>query len=536
MCPVAVQPEPGLRPEELLASVDDCMASRLLLPGAYRLMSTLQPGQLAGPDRSRTLARLFSVESAIDDPRSRSDVLGLLPESKEAELAERLGCAVDELRDPLSAAQRRAILGFFGVATAPEAAAVGASPPEVVETRRSLFPHQKRVASQVEHFLYRESGRVMLHLPTGVGKTRTAMSIVATHLRQRPHGLVIWLAAGRELLEQAAEEFQETWMAVGDRPVPCLRFWADHNPDINRITDGIVIAGLAKLHLYSRERERIWSLGDRTSLVVFDEAHQAVATTYNDLVGTLVTRNPGTGLLGLSATPGRTWADLDADFAVAELFHRHKVTLDFDGENPIEKLTADGYLARVSFDLLNVEPGLALAAEDLRILQATLDISDDVRESLGDDEQRNLRIIQRLLEMVKQHDRVLVFAASVRNALLLASVLRALGIDADAITGMTDTGQRTRAIGKFRRTGGKRILVNYGVLTTGFDAPSASATLIARPTKSLVLYSQMVGRVIRGPKAGGTETCEVVTVVDTTLPGFGDVAQAFTNWEDIWTV
>ena len=76
--------------------------------------------------------------------------------------------------------------------------------------------------------------------------------------------------------------------------------------------------------------------------------------------------------------------------------------------------------------------------------------------------------------------------------------------------------------------------MNFGVLTTGFDAPAASAALIARPTKSLVLYSQMVGRVIRGPKAGGTDRCEVVTVVDTTLPGFGDVAEAFTNWEDVW--
>ena len=79
-----------------------------------------------------------------------------------------------------------------------------------------------------------------------------------------------------------------------------------------------------------------------------------------------------------------------------------------------------------------------------------------------------------------------------------------------------------------------RILINFGVLTTGFDAPAASAALIARPTKSLVLYSQMVGRVIRGPLAGGTERCEVVTVVDTTLPGFGDIAEAFTNWEDVW--
>ena len=44
----------------------------------------------------------------------------------------------------------------------------------------------------------------------------------------------------------------------------------------------------------------------------------------------------------------------------------------------------------------------------------------------------------------------------------------------------------------------------------------------------------MVGRAIRGPKAGGTETCVIVTVVDPSLPGFGDVVSAFLNWEDVW--
>ena len=72
---------------------------------------------------------------------------------------------------------------------------------------------------------------------------------------------------------------------------------------------------------------------------------------------------------------------------------------------------------------------------------------------------------------------------------------------------MTDGTEREHIIKRFKRPGGPhRILANFGVLTTGFDAPAASAALIARPTKSLVLYSQMVGRVIRGPRAGRHRT------------------------------
>jgi len=65
-------------------------------------------------------------------------------------------------------------------------------------------------------------------------------------------------------------------------------------------------------------------------------------------------------------------------------------------------------------------------------------------------------------------------------------------------------------------------------------APHTSAAVIAGPTKSLVRYSQMIGRAIRGKKASGNETAEIVTVVDYNLPGFSSVADAFNNWEDIW--
>ena len=430
---------------------------------------------------------------------------------------------------------KRTLLGFFGCTTRvePEDAAGVLSRP--VNPVRGLFPHQKRAASEVERHLFYEDGRVMLHLPTGVGKTRTAMSIVASHLRTRSEGLIVWLAATRELLEQAAEEFEATWNAVGDRQVDCLRYWSHHNPPVDKVTDGIVIAGLAKLHSYGKERERLWNLGDRTTMVVFDEAHQAVAKTYQDIIETIVTRNPRTPLLGLSATPGRTWGNPEVDADVAKLFHENKVMLKFGDVNPVRRLTDDGYLAAVDFSTLNVEPGVRLSAADIGEIADALEIPDSLAARFGEDEQRNLRIMQRVLELTDCHSRVLVFAASVENAVLLASVCRGIGIAADVVTGKTEANERERIIRRFRRQGGpNRVLINFGVLTTGFDAPAASAVLIARPTKSLVLYSQMVGRVIRGPKAGGTNQCKVVTVIDTTIPGFGDVAEAFTNWEDVW--
>ena len=77
-------------------------------------------------------------------------------------------------------------------------------------------------------------------------------------------------------------------------------------------------------------------------------------------------------------------------------------------------------------------------------------------------------------------------------------------------------------------------LLNFGVLTAGFDAPATSCVIIARPTRSLVLYSQMVGRAMRGIRSGGNRRCTIYTVVDEQHRGFTSVIDAFSHWEEIW--
>lgn len=527
---------PGVRPSEICEGLTDLEAARLVPGAALRLVRALDPGCLSGDRRTRTLGEVLSLEHAVDEPQRRAFLFNRLSVAKGKELERRTGTSLESLlqQGKLEPAVRRQVLGFFGAPMSASRPSATADSVQQVVPHRGLFPHQKRAATEVERYLYFDEGRVMLHLPTGVGKTRTAMSIVASHLRMHSPGLVVWLAATRELLEQAALEFEATWNAVGDREIPCLRFWSKHEPLLRDAGEGFVVAGLAKLHSYGRNREALWDLGDRTTMVVFDEAHQAVAATYEDLIETIVSRRPRTPLLGLSATPGRTWDEPEVDRALAELFRGAKVMIG--GDNPIKRLTAGGYLAEVDFQRLEVEPGVRLSPAELEELASAREIPDSLAARLGSDEERNQQILRRLLGLARKHSRILVFTASVESAVLLAAVCRGLGLKADAVTASTEAAERSRVIRRFRSPGSDtRVLLNYGVLTAGFDAPAASCAVIARPTKSLVLYSQMVGRVTRGPCAGGNRRCEVVTVVDTTLPGFGSLAEAFTNWEDVWS-
>ena len=363
------------------------------------------------------------------------------------------------------------------------------------------------------------------------------MHVVADSLRAHEPSVVVWLASGRELLEQAVVAFEEAWTRLGTRPVDIGAMWGDRMPDLETFSDGFLAVGLAKGWATISRTDPDWAarMSKRTRLVVFDEAHQSIARTYRRITEDL-TLDYRCALLGLTATPGRTWADIDKDGELADFFSGNKVTLEVPGENPIEYLIDHGYLARPNFRTLLSRPGLDITGNERARIARALEIPHEIVTTLSMSEQYVSAVLGAIEELLQaDHRRVLVFAASVQHARMLSAILIARDVRTHVVTGQTPVRVREHAIRTFKSDDETpMVLVNFGVLTTGFDAPRASAVVIARPTQSLVLFSQMVGRAIRGPKAGGTETCEIVTVVDPSLPGFGDVAAAFMNWEDVW--
>ena len=363
------------------------------------------------------------------------------------------------------------------------------------------------------------------------------MHIVANHLRVREPTLVCWLAQNAELLEQAASEFENAWHHLGSRKLSLLRFWGSRRTDPLSVTDGLIVAGLGKMAAFEKHNPAaIRQLADRTTLVVMDEAHQAIAPTYFDILSALYTKRPHNALLGLTATPGRTWSDISEDQRLSDFFDGHKVVIEMDGyDDPVAFLIDHGYLARPNFRTLNSQAGLELSGDDIDKLSKSIDVPGRLLERLGADVQRNLNIVACVEDLASRHSRIIVFAPSVSNAKLLTVLLTARGHKADVVTNETDLFNRDQVVRRFRSDSPQTmILCNFGVFTVGFDSPNTSAALIARPTRSLVLYSQMVGRATRGPNAGGNEEAEVVTVIDPHLPGFGNIAEAFRNWEDVW--
>jgi superfamily II DNA or RNA helicase len=528
--------------DKFLTRADDEVLQELLTTRVVRLLRALD-SQSFNLNRQRLLLlEQTRPQTLLGTTAARRSLLELLSRAEAEQLCRVLGLQVTDPFEALKSARWpadrvAALLEFFELS--PLQVEKKEDTPEVRECAPaySLFSHQERAARRVIDTLLSAKKRVLLHMPTGAGKTRTAMHIIAEWLRRSPEKSVVWLAHSEELCEQAATEFEKAWSSLGTRSVSVRRYWGARSLDVDSIQSDFVVAGLPKMNaMVKRSLALLGKLGAKTSLVVIDEAHQAIAPTYQLILDALVLPFSSSALLGLSATPGRTWNSLDADEELAAFFNRQKVPLEIEGySNPVSYLVDEGYLARTTFRPLSYQSGVSMSETEKATLRSDLEIPPDVLQRLAEDEIRNLVILSEVEQLSKRHRRIIVFATTVEHSDLLAYTLRARGLWARSVTGSTPKAERQAALESYKASDGEaKIICNFGVLTTGFDAPETSAAVIARPTISLVLYSQMVGRAIRGKKAGGNLEAEIATVVDSGLPGFGDVGDAFLNWEDVW--
>lgn len=528
--------------ESFLTRADDEVLQGLLGAKALRLFRALDPDGFSQVKQRELLLSQTTAQELLADPVSRKVLLDLLKREEAKLLCQILGLGdIDVYRElrvaPFNADHISALLDFFELPVLSVEEVVSVEATRTTTPTYPLFVHQARAARRVIQKLRTGDRRVLLHMPTGAGKTRTAMNVIAEQLREFPDESIIWLAHNEELCEQAANEFEKAWSSLGSHSVEVRRFWGNRAIDTDQIAGDFVVAGLPKVNALVRSNlAAIGKIGKQTGLVIMDEAHQAIAPTYQLILDALVEPFPRTSLLGLTATPGRSWNDVDRDEQLARFFSRQKVVLEVDGyDNPVEYLVNEGYLAKATFRPILHETGFALSESDKEKIKENLEVPTHILERLAEDEVRNLVILSEIEQLIKRHRRIIVFGTTVEHANLMAYVLRARGMWAKSVTGATPKSERLSTLNEFKDESPEpRVVCNFGVLTTGFDAPQTSAAVIARPTASLVLYSQMVGRAIRGPKAGGNITAEIVTVADSALPGFGNVGEAFFNWEDVW--
>jgi len=411
---------------------------------------------------------------------------------------------------------------------------------------KPLFDYQNSIRKQLIAFLQgRDNKRIIAHMPTGSGKTRTTMELVSDFIRNQNDDnptLVVWMAHSDELCEQAAQTFQATWDKLGSENAGIYRLWGGRQTqEIDFTKPAFLITSFQTCYaaMMSRNDTKFHTMSklrNECDLLIVDEAHMSTAPTYRAAIEFLC--NEGTQLIGLTATPGRhhIGGESDQTEELANFYENNKITLGDEitaGVSPIEFLQGRGILSTVERYPLPSGVDIKLSPKQIRAVSELLELPADVLRKLGDNATRTSLIASHALMLaIEQKKQTIIFCPTKENASNLATLLRTKGCSARAITGETPMSNRRQWIEDFK-SGDVKVLTNFGVLTTGFDAPNIEAVIIARPTTSVVLYSQMVGRGLRGNAVGGSAACTLVDVVDN-IENLPDIPQAFTYFDDFF--
>lgn len=420
------------------------------------------------------------------------------------------------------------------------------APTLISKHEQPLMSYQNWMRKRVkDKFAKPTTQRLLVHMPTGAGKTSTAMQIIFDQLRELlpSDATVIWMAHSDELCEQAVQSFLKAWPNQQLGKSTIWRAWGGQS-DLSEFTGNgcnFVVTSFQTLFSWQKSSKNsvfknINFLKRKCDFLIVDEAHLSTAPTYASAIEYIT--GVQSRIMGLTATPGRHGVDGEAEQTaeLVDFFENNLLRMTNDNgeevDDPIRFLQSKRVLSDI--ELVPMQGSkVQLSKAQLKSCVDLFDLPESVLTMIGDDHVRTLNVAKEVLEQARQKKlQTIVFCPSKSNSQVMAEYLKLNGCSAASITGETDPHTRRQNLEKFK-SGEIKVITNYGVLTTGFDAPNIGAVVIARPTLSVVLYSQMIGRGIRGPLFGGTEKSVIVNVMDniTNLP---DYRSAFTYFDEFY--
>ncbi|MDY0249607.1 MAG: DEAD/DEAH box helicase [Pseudomonas sp.] len=358
----------------------------------------------------------------------------------------------------------------------------------------TLRPYQQEaVDATLKHFRKSDDSAVIV-LPTGAGK-----SLVIAELARLARRKILVVTHVKELVEQNHAKYQSYGVLGGIFSAGLSRKESQY-----QVTFASVQSVAANLEQFK----------DEYSLIIIDECHRISAdesSQYQRIIEQLRQQNKGLKVLGLTATPyrlGMGW--------IYRYHYRGFVRSEEDKpfvhciyELPLIYMISRGYLTKP--ELVDA----AVAQYDFSTLAQNRFgeyAEKDVNALLGKHQRVTRAIIEQVMGLAIQRQAVMIFAATVDHAKEITGYLPQE--QTALITGVTEQRERDQLIQRFKQRQLK-YLVNVSVLTTGFDAPHVDFIAILRPTQSVSLYQQIVGRGLRLDE--GKQNCLVIDYAGNTV-------------------
>jgi superfamily II DNA or RNA helicase len=394
-----------------------------------------------------------------------------------------------------------------------------------------LYQHQSEAIRDMNSKIVpADSFAGILVLPTGGGKTLTATYWLMRDILDKG-GKLIWLAHRHELLNQARDSFKKVCYSniTGKTSYNWRLVSGQHDKPVNiKTTDDIIIASKTSICRGKKHLDEWLKVNGRDVFLVIDEAHHSTASEYRKVVDNIKNNKSVKHfrMLGLTATPTRT---ADNERGLLKRVFPDDIVYKIDlGElisrgilsEPVLKYVNTGVDMKALFAEHNADNVLSRIAKENFFDIDT--IGEETATAIAEHRVRNNAIVKEYVDHSDEYGQTLVFALNVKMAVALSALFKNAGVNADfvvssikdMVTGVTVSGaDNERKIGDFRE-GKLDVLVNCNILTEGTDLPKVQSVFLTRPTKSRILMTQMIGRALRGEKAGGTKKAYIVSFID----------------------
>jgi len=340
----------------------------------------------------------------------------------------------------------------------------------------TLRPYQQDSVKATIHYFRQHSSPAVLALSTGAGK-----SLIIAELARIARGRVLVLAHVKELVEQNHQKYESYGLKASIFSAGLGR--KENQQQVVFASVQSIVNGLQHFN-------------EPFSLLVIDECHRVPEdenSSYQRVISHLKTINPDLKILGLTATPYRLGLGWIYQYHTRGQVRSEQPRFfrDCIFDLPIRFLLDEHYLtepkvmdmAVLGYDFSGLQPSASGYYRET-----------DLQQVIDKSKRATPQIIEQVIHTAKGRRGVMIFASTVNHAQEIMGYLS--NENAALVIGSTPLVERERIINEFKAQKIK-YLVNVSVLTTGFDAPHVDLIAILRPTESISLYQQIVGRGLR---------------------------------------
>lgn len=396
------------------------------------------------------------------------------------------------------------------------------------DNRTLIMPHQAEAVKAMTAYFQldkrKENRSGLVVMPTGSGKTYTAVNWLLNDAVVKGYR-VIWLVHRQELVEQTFMEFRKqapTLKGTGVkklRIIPVSGMHLGMNMACRADVNVCSIASVANKYGYRFIERMLGVPGKNKCVVVIDEAHHAVSASYRKVITRIQKLNPAMVLLGLTATPTRmNQSELQRFQSIFNINKNLANKIGYRGyvyEVTLKQLLMSGFLAQPRYQSvkteINGEVEFNLTEGDKLFFEQFGELSERLKDQIAKSSARNKLIVKQYLDNKDIYGKTIVFAVNQMHAETLCNEFKNVGVACDfAVSSRKDAQQVIRNFkeNKFN------VLINVQILTEGSDVPDIHTVFLTRETNSESLLMQMIGRGLRGEKAGGTKDAYIVAFHD----------------------